>query len=343
MISIDGQMGAGGGQVLRTCLSLSLITGKPFNISNIRAGRKKPGLRAQHLNAVSLSQKIGRAHVEGSILNSTKLTFHPQEILSGKYRSDIGTAGSTSLVLQTAYLPLSYGTNPSNLSLIGGTHVPFSPSFDWLSMHWVHYIKSIGIRLSIELAQAGFYPQGRGQILARINPMKQLSGLKISQRGALKQIGGISAVANLDQKIAERQREQVIRRLGSKYPLNGIRIKQLPSKYKGTSITLVCEFEETQCCYSALGAPGKPAEKVADEVCDQVEALLSTEAALDEYLADQMLLPLSLASSKSTYTTAKITDHIRTNADVIQAFINTRIEIIGNTGSTGTISIYPDI
>lgn len=343
MISIDGRMGEGGGQILRTCLSLSLISGKPFKISNIRAGRNKPGLRAQHLNAVLLSQRIGRAEVEGAKLNSTGLAFYPKDIRSGKYRSDIGTAGSTSLVLQTVCLPLSFGTKPSNLSLIGGTHVPFSPTFDWLSMHWVHYLYLIGIRLSTELAQAGFYPRGGGQIHAKINPVNQLTGLNISKRGSLKQIRGISAVANLDRKIAERQREQVVRRLGTKYQLNDIRIKQLPSKNKGTSLTLVCEFEHTQCCYSALGAPGKPAEKVADEVCDQIENLLSTEASMDEYLADQLLLPLCLAKSKSTYTTVKITDHIRSNADVIRAFINPRIEITGNSGSTGTITIYPEL
>ena len=341
MISIDGQMGEGGGQVLRTCLSLSLITKKPFSISNIRAGRKKPGLRAQHLNAVLLSQKIGNAQVEGAKLNSTNLTFYPKEILDGKYCSDIGTAGSTSLVLQTLYLPLSFGTKPSDLSLVGGTHVPFAPSFDWLSMHWVKYMKLIGIRLSVELTQAGFYPRGGGQIHAQINPLDQISGLTLSQRGSLKQIHGISTVANLDRNIAERQRAQVIRRLGSKLALNDVRIKQLPSKHKGTSLTLVCEFEHTQCCYSALGAPGKPSEKVADEACDQIEMLLSTTASLDEYLADQLLLPLCLAKSKSTYTTVKVTDHIRTNADVIQAFINPIIEITGNTGSSGTITIYP--
>jgi RNA 3'-terminal phosphate cyclase (ATP) len=210
-------------------------------------------------------------------------------------------------------------------------------------MHWMHYLKMIGFQISIELDRAGFFPKGGGQIHAQINPLNQVAGLTLTQRGSLKQIRGISAVANLDRKIAERQRALVIRRLGSKFPVNDIRIVQLPSKYQGTSITLVCEFERTQSSYSSLGAPGKPAEKVADEVCDQVEAFLSTEAALDEYLADQLLLPLSLARSKSTYTTAKITDHIRTNADVIQAFLNSRIEIIENTGSTGTISIYPDI
>jgi len=342
MISIDGDMGEGGGQILRTCLSLSLITGKPFRISNIRSGRSKPGLRPQHLNAVLLSQRVGRANVDGANIGSTRLKFEPSEIHAGNYFSDIGTAGSTSLVLQTLYLPLSFAANPSQIRLTGGTHVPFAPTFDWLYLNWVNFLKLIGIKISLKLDLAGFYPQGGGRIHAEISPVDMLAGLVILERGALHQIRGISLAANLSLKIAERQRDQVIRRLGTKFPLDDIRIKQMPSKFKGTSLTLLCEFEHTQCCYSALGAPGKPAEKVADEVCDQVENLLSTEATVDEYLADQLLLPLSLANSKSTYTTVKITDHLRTNAKVIQAFINPNIEITGNSGSTGTISIRPE-
>jgi RNA 3'-terminal phosphate cyclase (ATP) len=342
MLSIDGGMGEGGGQVLRTCLSLSLTTGKPFRISGIRSGRNKPGLRAQHLNAVRLAQRIGSARVEGAELNSTCLIFYPTGIQTGSYKSEIGTAGSTSLVLQTLYLPLSFGGESSVLRISGGTHVPYAPSFDWLNSHWIHYLKKIGFQISIDLEQAGFYPQGGGRIRAKIIPVDKVSGLSLSHRGSLKHIHGNSAVANLDRKIAERQRNQIVRRLGHKYPLNDIRIVQLPSKFKGTSITLVCEFEQTRCCYFSLGAPGKPAEKVADEVCEKIELLLSTEATLDEYLADQLLLPLSVADSKSTYSTVKVTDHLRTNADVIQSFVNTKIEIIGNNGSTGIISISPD-
>ncbi len=166
--------------------------------------------------------------------------------------------------------------------------------------------------------------------------------MDIPERGALKQIRGISSVANLDRKIAERQREQVVRRIGARFPLNDIRIKLLPSKSKGTSLILICEFEHTQCCYSALGALGKPAERVADEVCDRIEILLASQASLDEYMADQLLLPLTLAKSDSFFSTVKITEHIRTNADVIKIFINPGIEIIGNTGSSGTIRIYPN-
>ena len=341
MIAIDGRMGEGGGQILRTCLSLSLVTGIPFTISNIRSGRSKTGLRAQHLNAVLMSQQIGGARVEGAILGSTDLNFYPQDIRSGIYQGDIGTAGSTSLVLQTLYLPLSFTNKPSSIKLTGGTHVPFAPTFDWLNLNWVIFLSAIGLDLSLELNEAGFYPQGGGRIQAKINPVDHIIGLTIPDRGALKHIRGVSTVANLDRKIAERQRERVLRRLGAKYPLNDIRIKQLPSKYKGTSIALVCEFEHTQCCYTSLGAPGKPAEKVADEVCDKVELILDSEATVDEYLADQVLLPLSLARTNSIYSSVKITDHIRTHADVVKSFIDVDIDIRGKNGSPGIIEIKP--
>jgi len=343
MVSIDGNMGEGGGQILRTCLSLSLITGKPFKISNIRSGRSKPGLLAQHLSAVLLSQKVSRAQVNGAKLGSQTLTFYPGEIQSGKFQSEIGTAGSTSLVLQTVYLPLSFSDNPSRIRISGGTHVPFAPTFDWLKLHWIIFLEKIGLDVELEFFGAGFYPQGGGEIHAQINPVSMAKGLELSKRGTLKQIRGISAVANLDRKIAERQRERVIRRLGSKFPLNDIRIKKLPSKFKGTSILLVCEFENSQCCYTALGALGKPAEQVADEACDKVEQFLDAGCSIDEYTADQLVLPLSLAKSDSTFTISIITDHLLTNVQVINEFIQPNIEIRGNVGSPGEILIQPNL
>lgn len=342
MITIDGRMGEGGGQILRTCLSLSLISGLPFRIKQIRSGRSSPGLAAQHLNAVLLAQEIGHAQVDGAKLGSTDLTFAPLKIHGGVFHRDIGTAGSTSLVIQAIYLPLSYAERRSRITLNGGTHVPYAPTFDWLNFQWLKYSNLIGFDITLDLKLAGFYPRGGGQVIIEINPASNFSGINISDRGSLKQIRGVSVVANLDRKIAERQRQQVIRRLSSKYPLNDIRIKQLPSKNKGSSITLVCEFDKSQSCYSSLGAPGKPSEVVADEVCDLVETCISSHAAIDEYLADQLLLPLSLVGTDSTYSTVKITDHIRTNADVIKTFINPTINITGSTGSSGSISIIPE-
>jgi RNA 3'-terminal phosphate cyclase (ATP) len=341
MIDIDGAMGEGGGQVLRSCLSLSLITGQAFKISNIRMGRKKPGLRAQHLASVKIAATVSQASVEGAEQNSTSLSFSPKSITPGNYRCDIGTAGSTALVLQTVCLALSLCSIPSALNISGGTHAPFAPIYEFLNQQRAYYMNILGFRVSLNSEQAGFFPRGGGHISATIKPLKSISALNLLHRGSLKQIRGLSAVANLDRRIAERQREQVIRRLGQRYPLNDIRIVQLPSRFKGTTLCLICEFEHSQCCYFSLGAPGKPAEKVANEVCEHIEFLLSSEATLDQFISDQLLLPLAFAKSQSTYSTAKVTRHLLTNAKVIQSFLPTRIKISGEIDSPGSIIITP--
>lgn len=341
MISIDGSIGEGGGQVLRTAVSLSLVTGQPIRISNIRQGRKNPGLQAQHLAAVRIATEISEAEVIGAELNSKTLLFSPKKVTPGKYHCQIKTAGSTSLALQTVYLPLSFCEKSSRLSISGGTHAAFAPSFDFLSLHWAYYLNSIGFKVALGLEQAGFFPQGGGLIDAQLSPAGSIRELDLIEPGPLKQIRGISAIANLDRTIAERQRQRVIHRLGNKYRLNDIRIRELPSNYKGTTLCLVCEFENSQCCYFSLGARGKPAEKVADEVCDQIEYLMSTNAALDEYIADQLLLPLAFGKNTSVFSTAKITRHLITNAEIIQIFTPARIKISGDINQPGTVSIKP--
>lgn len=342
MINIDGSIGEGGGQILRTCLSLALITGQSFRISNIRSGRQRPGLRAQHVKAVELAAKIGKADVIGDKLNSTTISFTSRMVRPGHYKCNISTAGSTSLVLQTIYLPLSLGSAESSILISGGTHTKWSPSFDFLLHHWLVFMKKIGFKMSLNLDLAGFYPQGGGSIGAKIHPIKSISPLKLTQRGTLKQIHGISAVANLDRRIAERQRDQIVRRLGHRYPLNEIRVKNMPSRFKGTTICLICDFENSQCCYFALGELGKPAERVADDVADSIERFLSTDAVIDEFLADQILLPLAFAQSRSIYSTPKITSHLITNSEIIQKFLPVKIQISGETGSPGMITVDPN-
>jgi len=341
MINVDGSIGEGGGQVLRSCLALSIITGQGFLLKNIRAGRKKPGLRPQHLSAVKLAAAISKAEVIGAEIGSSQLSFSPQSVQAGKYKHDIGTAGSTLLVLQTIYLPLCFLDRPSSLTISGGTHVPYAPSFDFINQHWLYFIKRMGIDINCEMFLAGFYPPGGGRIHAHFSPTKLIKPVNIDHRGLIKQIRGISAVANLDRRIAERQRNRVISRLGSQYPLNDIRISQLPSKFKGTTVFLICEFENSQSCYFSLGELGKPAELVADEVCDKIEHFFSTEASVDEYLADQLLLPCSFANGKSVYSTARVTTHLLTNAEIIRIFTTTDITISGKTGEPGRVSITP--
>lgn len=347
MIEIDGSEGEGGGQVLRSALTLSILTRQAIHITNIRAKRSKPGLRAQHLKAVDAAAAISKADVKDARLNSTTLTFKPKEIRTGRYKFDIGTAGSTSLVLQTIFLPLCMANSASSIIITGGTHVPWSPSYHYLALHWLEFMQKRGFEAKLSLDHAGYYPQGNGRISATIRPVEQLSPITLIHRGVLKRIYGISSVSNLDINIADRQKRQAMSRLQNICDNIKIKTKKVPSKFKGTMLLIIAEFvngsdsDYAQCCYFALGARGKPAERVADEAVDSLEAFLETEGAIDQYLADQLLLPLTFASGASEYCTSQITQHLLTNASVIRKFTKANIEIIGQPGHSGVVKVMP--
>jgi RNA 3'-terminal phosphate cyclase (ATP) len=341
MIQIDGSLGEGGGQVLRSSLTLSAMTGQEFRIVNIRAKRKNPGLRHQHLNAVQAAAEICGADVSGGKIGSQEITLYPDKIRAGKYRFDIGTAGSTSLILQTVLLPLNKADEPSTVTITGGTHVPWSPCFHYLDLNYLPFLWRVGLDVHLRMEKAGFYPNGGGQIRATIEPSKTISPLQLLMRGRLLEIRGISAVANLARNIATRQRRQVIGRLGRRFPLNDIRVVDIPASSPGSLILLLAEFEQSQVCYFALGQKGKSADKVADEAIGEFEAFIATDGVVDQYLADQLLLPLAFADGPSEIFTSQVTEHLVTNAEVIGAFIPVEIKIIGGIGDPGIVKIIP--
>ncbi len=341
MIEIDGALGEGGGQVLRTSLTLSMLTGRPLHITRIRAGRKQPGLQPQHLAAVRTAARISRAQMEGDHVNSQTLTFVPTAVQPGSYRCDIGTAGAASLVLQTIWLPLALSGTTSEVTVTGGTHVPWSPCYHYLAWQWLPFLRRIGLDGELQLDLAGFYPAGGGIVQARIAAARTIVPLRLMERGALKGIRGLSLVANLEMSIAERQRDRALRRLAGRHNRLEIEVAGLQANNKGTALILLAEFKHSTACFSALGAPGKRAEQVADEACLWLEKFLASAGAVDEHLADQLLLPLACASGPSEYRTARITDHLRTNAQVIQAFGAAAIEISEEPGRTGLVRIVP--
>jgi RNA 3'-phosphate cyclase len=337
VVEIDGSTGEGGGQILRSALALSAVTGKGMRIENIRARRSKPGLRPQHLASVRAAAKISNATVKGAELGSSHLTFEPQEVRSGRYRFDIGTAGSTSLLLQAVFIPLALSKGTSHLVLSGGTHVPNSPCFHYLELNWLEFMRKIGYEAEITLEQAGYYPAGGGSMRATIRPAKMTRPLDLTSRGVLRKISGFSGVANLSMDIATRQKHQALRRL--EHHIKGAKIKSidLQSPGKGTFLLLKADFEHSQCCYCALGEPGKRAEIVADEAVDALEEFLETDASVDQYLADQLLLPLAFVGEPSQIKTAKVTQHLLTNAQILRLFLPIEIEIQGELGKPGTI------
>jgi len=339
MIQIDGSFGEGGGQVLRTSLTLSILTGKPFRIYNIRANRAKPGLMAQHLVAVKAAAEVSHASVQGAAVGSKSLTFTPSGISPGNFRFDIGTAGATSLVLHTIFIPLALAREPSTVTITGGTHVPWAPCYHYLELQWLPYLRLLGFEARLELVKAGFYPQGGGDIRATIYPAQEIKSLRLLERGPLKTIKGISAVANLDFSVAERQRRQTETRLSGKGLPHEIEVTSMPAHGKSTMLLLQAEFEFSRACYYALGEKGKPAERVADEAVDALFHFLETNGVFDQHLPDQIILPLALANDASEFRTPKVTQHLVTNLEVIRKFLEIEGRIEGEIGKGGIVYV----
>jgi RNA 3'-terminal phosphate cyclase (ATP) len=340
MIEIDGSYGEGGGQILRTSLALSAVTGQPLIIEQIRTHRSQPGLRPQHLAAVKAIAQITQAEVEGAVLHSRELRFTPGRLRSGTYRVELSTAGALTLILQTLSLPLSFAEGTSQVTLTGGTHVRWSPIYPYLEEQWLPAVRALGFRLDNRLESAGFFPRGGGRVSLKVQPKQPLGSIQGTERGSLVNIRGFSGVANLTDEIATRQKHQALKRL---YPVcrdSKIKSLRLPAPGKGTFILLNANFDHYgSACYTALGAPGKPAEQVADEAVDQLLAFLETDACLDHYLADQILLPLCLTKGQSTFRTNAVTGHLLTNAHVIQQFLPVSIEVEGEQDSPGLVCV----
>ncbi len=341
MIEIDGAQGEGGGQILRSALALSILTRTPFRIVNIRAKRANPGLQAQHLQAVKAAARISHAEVEGAALRSTQLVFKPRGKEPGRYTFDIGTAGSTLLVVQTVYLPLAAVHGHSVVTAIGGTHVPWSPCFHYLKWVWCPFLSDMGFRCDLRLERAGFYPRGGGRVVFEEDGIERIEPLRLTERGQLVRLWGFSAVANLPLSIAERQRNQALRRLEREGYCAKVEIGELRAVSPGTVVVLVAEFENTRAAYVGLGARGKPAERVADEAVDGLLGFLASDATVDEYQADQLLLPLAVAEEPSYYRTPRVTNHLLTNAEVVRRFLPAKIEVSGEPGSGGDVVIRP--
>lgn len=339
MIVIDGSMGEGGGQVLRSVLTLSLLTGQPVRMFNIRAGRERPGLMPQHLAAVQAAARVGRASVEGACKGSQDLTFEPRGLFRGDYHFEIGTAGASSLVLQTLVLPLSAAIGGSSVRIGGGTHVPRSPCYHYLERQWNPMLRQIGFSVRLQLAMAGFYPRGGGLIEANIEPVTELKPIDLGTRGALVRVAGMAVVADLPTHIADRMQSRAQRRLAGLGVSVEVENGQLPTRSRGAFLFLCAEFERSKACYTALGKPGKPAEQVADECIDALLHGFESGGAVDRWLADQLLLPLVLVPGVSRLRTERITRHLLTLRDVIDRFLPSSIEIEGYEGAPGLVTI----
>ncbi|MFZ5510390.1 MAG: RNA 3'-terminal phosphate cyclase [Pseudomonadota bacterium] len=339
MIDLDASFGEGGGQILRSALSLSLITGSPVRLSNVRASRPKPGLQPQHLKALHAAAVVGRAQITGAELGSRQVTFSPNALEAGDYAFDIGTAGATSLVLQTLFVPLAFAGGPSHVTLGGGTHVPWSPCFHYLEWQWLPWLRAAGFRGELALTRPGFYPRGGGSVGAWIEPAGALKALHLVERGRLIRIRGLAGVGSLPAAIAQREQVRVQERLAALGVPIDVRTCELESVSRGNFVILAAEFDNGRLCYGSLGALGKPAETVADEALQALLDGLASGGAIDEHLADQLLLPLCFAPGTSELAPCRITQHLLTNAHVLRCFLPVSVEVEGALGQPGTVHI----
>ncbi len=340
LVVLDGSQGEGGGQILRTALSLSCVTGRPFRIYNIRANRAKPGLRAQHLACVRAAAAVCAARVEGAEIAATRLSFEPGEVRPGEYRFDIGTAGSASLVFQTVAYPLSFASGESLVTITGGTHNPMSPCFHYLEQCWAPVINHMGFRIKLELRRAGFYPKGGGEMQARILPAREVQPIHWPQRGALLRCEALAGAARLKPHVREREARQASRRLERMAIRARVRDVDLPAASPGAFVLIRVDFASGRAGFAALGAPGKPAERVADEACDALRNFLSSAGAVDAHLADQLLLPCVFAAGESQFATPTITSHLLTNAAVICSFTDAVVDV-EPAEDAGRVRIHP--
>lgn len=339
IIEIDGSFGEGGGQILRTALSLSCISGYSLKLFNIRKRRKKPGLMPQHLACVNAISEICSAQVTGNETGSTELMFIPGKPESGNYFFDIKTAGSSSLVLQTLLPPLLFTGGPSHVTIKGGTHVPFSPPYHYISEVFISTLNRLGLKIEPSISRYGFYPKGGGEVSYRIFPYKKIKDMNASSKGNLLAIRGYSAVSNLPLHIAERQKKSVIHNLAP-LPAN-IDVIEVPSFSQGTFVFLKGEYENILSGFSSLGEKGKPAEAVGKEAASFFKFHHNTSACLDPHLADQIVIYLCLARENSVFTTSLITQHLLTNLWVIEQFLKIKYEITGSLGSEGEVKLAP--
>jgi RNA 3'-terminal phosphate cyclase (ATP) len=338
LVKLDGSMGEGGGQILRSGLTLSLLSGRALRIENIRAGRDKPGLRPQHLRCVTAAAEISAAEVGGAQVGSRSLEFRPGPVRSGSYRFAIGTAGATGLVLHALYLPLAKAGAESRLTIEGGTHVPRSPCFHFLATTWRDWLHRLDIDVELDMRRAGFFPKGGGILEARIHDCQAVRPLIALERGPLERISGISAVANLPESIAERQQRRAQSRLADAGYDAEIEIQSWPSIGKGTMLGLSAHYPHGRLFVFGLGALGKRAERVADEAVDPLLAYLdAAPAVVDPHSADQIVLPLAFAAGRSEFTTTQITSHLETNIEVLRRFVDRTIRCEGARGAPGRI------
>ncbi len=328
---------------MRTALALSAISRIPVEVLKIRAGRKKPGLMAQHLTCVKAAQAISAARVEGALFGSSRIAFEPGETKGGEFSFDVaeerGSAGSVGLVLQTLLPMLVFGQSSSKVVVKGGTHVRWAPPLHYTKDVLLPTLGRMGIEGEISLGQWGYYPLGGGEAGVQVRPARSIKAIDITNRGESRQIRVLSAVSNLPVSIARRQLNRAEERLKDQGFEPELELLERPSPGKGTFCFILVRFENALCGFSSLGERGKRAEAVADEACEGFFSYLESGAAIEEHLADQLIIFASLARGLTAFTTSQITQHLLTNIWAVEQFLPVKISLQGEVGKPGRVEV----
>lgn len=326
MFDIKGDELEGGGQILRTVISLSSILNIPVRVFNIRAKRPNPGMQPQHVMCVKALAQLTNAEVKGLEKGSKEIIYSPKKFIPGKFNFHIGTAGSTMLVLQTM-LPLIVFLQ-QNVQITGGTHVAWSPNFHYIKKVFLPTIEKMGCKIeNFELEKYGWYPKGGGRVSISTDPAESLKAIQLTNKGRLLNIEGISLASNLPEHVAERQAISAEEILKSADYNAVIKRENAQASSTGTALTLWANYENSVIGSSALGALGKKAEKVGEEAAVDLLREIKTNACIDAHLADQILIYMALANGHSTITASELTMHTKTNIWVIEQFIDTNFSI----------------
>lgn len=340
-VTIDGAHGEGGGQILRTSLTLSVLIGRPVIIEKIRAGRSKPGLQPQHLASVKAAAALSAADLEGAAVGSVRLRFDPQTSAApGSYRFDIGTAGAATLVAQTILVPLALAASPSHVTITGGTHVPHAPTAECLEQVYAQVLGKHGWQAAVSSPRAGFFPRGGGSLQLAIEPARLRQPVTLTERGALRSLTAQVITSGLPTDVARRGEAAIRERLQDLSAMAVVESHEVNSPSPGAAVFLLAVCENGRAGFSAIGARGKPMEAVAEEACEELLHWYQTGAACEEHLADQLALPMALTPGTSRWTTSRVTQHLRTVLWVLPQFLDVEAVLKEKEDGSGSVTMY---
>jgi len=331
MIEIDGSFGEGGGQVLRTAISMSAVTSQPAKISNIRANRPNPGLAPSHVTAVSAVAELADAEVDGLFPGSKDIVFRPRQLTGGEFEFDVGTAGSISLVLQACLIPAALSRRTVKLDIKGGTDVKWSPPIDYVRLVNVPMLGMLGISCDVEVVARGFYPEGGGQVIVEVSPASKINALDLHEAGRVLAIDGVAYAQNLPEHVVSRTKHAAMKTLLD-HPTARIDSDLRKGHSTGAGIVVAARCENTVIGESALGERGVRAERLGENCASDLIETLRSGATVDDHMLDQILPYLALADGQSVVLAEELTQHAETNMRVIEKFLARRFETTERSG-----------